>query len=289
MEFSCLHTHTSFCDGKGEIDDFCRAAVEKGFRSLGFSAHAPIEKKTGIKSDCNLKDDRLEEYVEAVRTAKKKWEGRLAVYLGLEADFIPGLIAPWDEDFMNLGLDYVIGSVHFILPRHGAPFTVDDSVEVVESGLRDGFGGDREAMVKAYWDSVEAMINGGCFDILGHVDLVKKNNSSLNLFAESGESYSRRCGLIAGMVSKRRLIVEINTGGINRGKISDPYPSLAMLKAFCEKEAPVIINADAHKPEDLDGHYNEAVNALKSAGYKETVLFEGRKEGRPRWKPVKIK
>jgi histidinol-phosphatase (PHP family) len=50
----------------------------------------------------------------------------------------------------------------------------------------------------------------------------------------------------------------------------------------------MVINADAHRPEDLDGHYPEARTALLDAGYTETALFEGRKDGRPQWRTEKL-
>jgi histidinol phosphatase-like PHP family hydrolase len=50
----------------------------------------------------------------------------------------------------------------------------------------------------------------------------------------------------------------------------------------------MVINADAHRPEDLDGHYAEARKTMLSAGYTETVLFEGRKNGRSVWRSEKF-
>ncbi|MDR1148402.1 MAG: PHP domain-containing protein, partial [Spirochaetaceae bacterium] len=88
MEYSCLHTHTSFCDGSGSVEDFCAAAYEKKFVSIGFSAHAPVGKKTGLKTDWHLSDERFDEYRQAVREAGAAWRGKLDVYLGLEVDYI---------------------------------------------------------------------------------------------------------------------------------------------------------------------------------------------------------
>ena len=173
---SCLHTHTFFCDGRDDVETYCRRAWEKGLASLGFSAHGPLTKKTGIVTDWNLPDDRLEAYLDAVRKARRRWQGRLPVYLGLEVDYIDGLMGPADKDYRRMGLDYLIGSVHFVVPPHSAPFAVDGSRQDLEQGLWEGFGGDGEALTRAYWDSVAAMIRAGGFEILGHVDLIKKNN-----------------------------------------------------------------------------------------------------------------
>jgi histidinol-phosphatase (PHP family) len=288
MTYSCIHTHTDFCDGKGDVESFCRKALEKGFGSLGFSAHAPILKKTGIATDWHMKDERLEAYLDEVRAAKRRWEGRLKVYLGLEVDFIPGLMGPADRDYRDMGLDYVIGSVHYVVPPGGAPFTVDGPPEELEQGVREGWGGDALGMVNAYWDNLEAMLRAGGLDVLGHPDLVKKNNLRNRWFSEEDGFYRRRILAAAALASQTGVTPEINTGGMNRKKLSVPYPSLPFLRLFREQGVPVVINADAHRAEDLDGHYREAREALLAAGYTETALFAGRKDGLARWRFEKL-
>ncbi|GHV36141.1 histidinol-phosphatase [Spirochaetia bacterium] len=290
MNYSCLHTHTVFCDGKDDIETCCRRAWEKGLVSIGFSAHAPVTKKTGFKSDWHLGDDRLEEYLEAVRAARSRWEGKLPVYLGLEADYIEGLTGPADADYPSLGLDYLIGSVHYLIPPNGAaPFTVDGPPEELEQGLREGFGGDGEALTQAYWDAVTAMIRAGGFDILGHVDLVKKNNRDGRLFNPAEKTFSRRAEEAAQAAARAGIAVEVNTGGLNRKKTAETYPSASILRFFRENRVPAIITADAHRAEDLDGHYTDARETLLAAGYTETVLFEGRKDGAAIWKTEEIR
>ena len=196
MSLSSLHTHTSFCDGRGEVEDFCRRAWEKGLHSLGFSAHAPLPLRTGLVSDWHLPAGRLEEYLGAVREARERWAGRLRIYLGLEADYIAGLTGPGDWEYPPLGLDYLIGSVHYLVPPSGRPFTVDGSPEEFARGVAS-YGGEGEAVMEAYWDAVEGMIRAGGFDILGHLDLVKKNNPGGCRFSMESEAYRRRCAGIA--------------------------------------------------------------------------------------------
>jgi histidinol-phosphatase (PHP family) len=85
------------------------------------------------------------------------------------------------------------------------------------------------------------------------------------------------------------ITVEVNTGGLNRKKVDDTYPSVSFLRLFRENQAPAIITADAHQAEDLDGHYGEARKALLAAGYTETVLFEGRRGGKAVWKTEELR
>ena len=69
--FSSIHTHSTFCDGKDDIETMCRIAYEKGLHSIGFSAHAPVEKQIGKKTDWHLKEENVLQYTEAVLNTKK--------------------------------------------------------------------------------------------------------------------------------------------------------------------------------------------------------------------------
>jgi histidinol-phosphatase (PHP family) len=288
MKYACIHTHTAFCDGTGAVEDYCQAAFDKGLVSLGFSAHAPLPRGGGITSDWHLPAERLEAYLDAVRDARRRWETRLPVYLGLEADYIRGVTSPADFSIEELGLDYIIGSVHYVTPPEGAPFCVDGPATEIEAGIRDGFGGDTEAMVNDYWDNVEAMIRGGGFDVLGHVDLVRKNNSGGRLFAETAGFYRARASGAVEVAARYGVTAEVNTGGMNRKKLPDPYPAAFVMKALRANNVPLVINADAHQSGDVDGNYGAARAAMVDAGYKEAVIFEGREDGRPVWRAEKL-
>jgi histidinol-phosphatase (PHP family) len=286
MNYSCLHTHTDFCDGEGDVESFCQAAWEKGLSAIGFSAHAPV---TAWRTDWHMADDKLEEYMESVRSARRRWEGKLPVYLGLEADFIEGLMGP--KDFQDLGLDYIIGSVHYVFPPNGGePFTVDGPEEEFAAGLAR-FNGDGEALMETYWDCVDAMIREGGFDIIGHLDLIKKNNRRGNAanrsfaFNIEGERYRNRIRKIAALIGQSRVVVEVNTGGLIRGKTTDPYPSREILELLRSNDSgtPVIITADAHSPDHLGGHYDDARQTLLAAGYTRAVSFQGRQHGKAVW------
>ncbi|MDR1903145.1 MAG: histidinol-phosphatase [Treponema sp.] len=283
MNLSSLHTHTKFCDGHDDIETLCCTAYEKGLSSIGFSSHAPIYKKTGFTSDWHIKVDAIDTYLAEVRDAQRRWAGKLRVYLGMEVDFIQGLTGPADRDYREMGLDYIIGAVHYLIPPRGAPFTVDGPAEEFEQGMGEGFLGDSKALVQAYFDAEEEMIHAGGFDILAHPDLVKKNNAKEKWFSLEDSAFLRRFGGIASLCSACGLVVELNTGGLNRGKTQELYPGPHFLQYFRAARVPVLITADAHQASDLDGNYGTALGALRDAGYTETVLFDGKSGGIPRW------
>jgi histidinol-phosphatase (PHP family) len=285
MNYSSLHTHTVFCDGSDNVETLCSAAYTKGLCGIGISSHAPIFKKTGIKTDWHMDEDRLHEHMDEVRAARRRWEGKLDVFLGLELDYIKGLCCAQDADIRSLDLDFIIGSVHYLVPDNGAPlFTVDGPADEFEQGIIRGFNASGEAAMHAYWDAVAEMTALGGFDILGHVDIIRKNNAATRWFSTESRDWHCRLSEIADTISRNTCVVEINTGGLNRGRSADTFPCASFLQKLREKNVPVVITADAHRASDLDGHYDIARRALLDAGYCRHVLFSGKTAGKPVWR-----
>ena len=286
-EYTSLHTHTLFCDGENDVEMMCHSAFEKGLAAIGFSSHCPMG-KAGMETLWHMKDERLGKYIEEVRIARRRWEGKIAVYLGLEVDYIKGLRSARDSDIVELGLDYLIGSVHYIVPPQGKPwaglFTVEEPLAEMEKNMQSSLGDDGEALMNAYWDAVLEMVNLGGFDIVGHLDLVKKNNGKARWFDEESDSCMRRVEEAVLAIASAGLVVEVNTGGMNRGYLREPFPSPSILRLLRRHDVPVMISADAHRACDIAGHYPEACQSLRDAGYSSHVVFGGTGNGRPIWR-----
>jgi len=289
--FSSLHTHTVFCDGKDDVETMCRSAFDKGLGSIGFSAHAPVD-KSGLETSWHLKSVNLGKYIDEVNAARIRWEGKISVFFGLEVDYIKGMRSPLDRDLQLLCPDYIIGSVHYLVPPRGAPFTVDGPAAEMEKGIIEGFDGDGEAMMHSYWDAVAEMIAIGGFDIAGHLDLLKKSNcdnsGACRWYNPDSKDYKKRAEEIAAAICSAGIVVEVNTGGLNRGYINETFPSPLLLGLLHRYNVPVMISADAHRADDLDGHYADACQTLLDAGYSSHFVFDGKKNGKPQWRKIEI-
>ena len=290
---TCLHTHTCYCDGSGTVEEFCAAAAQKGLSAIGFSAHAPLAVESGITGSANtgwhLPMERFAAYCADVEAAKALWvekTGKIAVYLGLEADYIEGIASParWNRE--EYGLDYVIGAVHYIPTPRGALLEVDGDAESFRELVHGHFAGDTAEVARVYYRCVEKMAREGGFDILGHVDLVKKNNRGNAFFSLESPAYRKAAAHAAAVIRETQkehgFAVEINTGALARGTYPDTYPSTALLRLL--PGVPFIITTDAHSPEHLGAGYERAVANLQEAGYTASAFFEGRDaDGRPAW------
>jgi histidinol-phosphatase (PHP family) len=133
------------------------------------------------------------------------------------------------------------------------------------------------------------MAAAGGYDILAHLDLVKKNNARFRFFSPEDSGYTKRLVETADIIAAahaapRHPIVEVNTGGIIRKRTADPYPSLALLKLLHERNIPLTVNADAHAPDHLGGAYETAWEMMRQAGYRSALLFEEKKDGKASWR-----
>lgn len=296
---SCLHTHTEFCDGIGTVDEYCKSALDRGLISVGFSAHAPLPPSLEIDSNWHLSMSKLEEYRDAVLTAKEKWRNRIDVFLGLEVDFIPGYISPSDDFFQKLGMDYMIGSVHCVLPasadlhwareKYGNELLcIDGTDEQFAYLIEHGFNGSAQKLVEAYYDSVRALCESGGFTILGHADLILKNNFGNRFFSKHETWYNDAIKKVADTIRGKDIIVEVNTGGMIRGRTSEPYPHLEFLKLLRGAGVKVTVNSDAHKPVNVAGLYKAALDALRKTNFHEYYAAKN-EDGKLQWIKVPLK
>jgi histidinol-phosphatase (PHP family) len=152
-------------------------------------------------------------------------------------------------------------------------FTVDGGADEVAGGIARYFGGDGGEFVRAYCQAVRNMILKCNFDIVGHIDVIRKYNGVLKFFDERADWYMREIEETARAAAQRNVIVEINTGGIARGTIDDVYPSRDFLKLLKKYGAPVMINSDAHNANSIDCAFDFAARRARDAGYEQTVYF----------------
>lgn len=266
---SSIHTHTAWCDGKSNAEALCQSALDKGFVSLGIGGHGPIP----LPNDCNMKEGELPSFRSEVRAAQEAFKGRLEVFMGLEIDFIEGISGPADGRLKRDEWDYFIGSVHYLSPKGYKPFAVDGPLDEFTEGLALGYGGDIQALVLDYWRTVQEMVEAGGFDLVGHLDLIKKHNRGGKLFDTAAPWYQEAARKTISLIADKNLVCEVNTGGLARKRCDELYPSPAILALLKEAGVTISIQSDAHDPDGLDAFYREARESLRAQGWKEHAVF----------------
>jgi histidinol-phosphatase (PHP family) len=266
-----LHTHSSFCDGKLAPETYAASALEKDMDILGFSSHAPIPYPPGADALgvfwC-LKPDDIWSYTETINNLTTIHAGKLDIRLGLEIDYIPHVTGPNHPMFCEMQLDYSIGSVHAAGANpDGSIWTVDCKPDNFIEGIDRIFGGSVERTVREFYRRIREMVAEQPPDIIGHLDLIRKNNKTLNFLDESEKWYRHEVYETLEAVAASDCVIELNTGGMARGYVDQPYPSFFVLKRCRELHIPVMINSDAHHPDAVMAQYDYAVELLRKAGF----------------------
>ena len=262
------HTHSVFCDGNSTLEEVAKSAFDCGIKYLGFSSHSAYPATTG----CEMHPENFLKYKATIEELKKQYSGKMEIFFGFEADYLPPLSWPDYSYYKNFNPDYLIGSVHFVwnhdVPQNGT-MTVDDETEKVKNGLENIFFGDGKKMVQTYFDHQRQMLKSCDFDIIGHIDLIRKRNAALKFFSETDSWYKNELQATAKEIAKAGVVVEINTGGMSRGAIDSPYPSLEFLKILKKLDVPILFSSDAHSSEHLVYGFDVAADLAKKAGYSE--------------------
>ena len=267
---SNFHTHSNYCDGKATLREMVDFAVSHGFTALGFSGHGPLP----FKNTYSITD--YEGYCREVRALQEEYRDRIEISLGLEIDYVPGML----EDFTPLieqgHLDYTIGSVHLIPAPGITPHDSDDlwmidgsRYETYDEGLHRLFGGDIHRGVRAYFHQQNAMLERNRPTIVGHPDKIVMHNRD-RYFHEDEPWYRDLALETIHLIKELGLICEINTRGIYKGRHTDYYPGKWLINEMKTLRIPVIVSTDAHMPDDLlrtEGAYEY----LEEIGYPEVL------------------
>ncbi len=251
--------HTPLCGhASGEPQAYARHAIKMGLKEIGFSDHAPLvsHKDPGISMDYT----QLPVYHAMIESVRNEFKGNLKVLIGIEADFMPGFEDKTRAIIDAYPYDYIYGSVHFI-----EKWGFDDPIQLKEWDIRNV-----NEIYRDYYKLLRQSALSGMFNILAHVDLVKKFDfhPTQDMTEEVKEN--------ARVFKKAGIVIEINTSGL-RKPVKEIYPSLHDLKIYSAHDVPITFGSDAHKPHEVGCDLDKGYALALAAGYKEYVLFEKRK------------
>ncbi len=263
--WSNYHVHSRFDDGKGEPEEYARAALAAGLVSLGFSNHNVVP----FPTDWTMPEENLPLYLAAVRDLQACYRGRLPIFLGMEVDFIPGVTDARSPRILTLGLQYTLGSVHFLGQfADGRYWMVDYTPQMYDQGMRECYGGNVRRMVEEYYRRVGLMALTAPTDIVGHFDVIKLNNRGDRHFSEDDPWYRSAAGGALEAVARAGCILEASTASVFRKKLTALYPADWILRECLRLGIPITLNSDAHAPDQLTGHYPQAIAHLRELGFR---------------------
>jgi histidinol-phosphatase (PHP family) len=265
------HSHTNYCDGSSNIEEYVLEAIHLGLSTYGFSSHAPLP----FACQWSMPISQLQDYSRRIDYLKDKWKDEIVLLKSLEIDYIPGVAGPKNSLFNSLNLDYTIGSIHFLdyFPD-GKPWGIDDSHRKFEMGLQEIFYNDIQLVVSRYYEYMRKMLVEEAPTILGHFDKIKMHNSFKVFFNEKDMWYQNEVEKTLREIIKSGTFVEVNTRGYYKGKTHNLYPSHWILSLILEYNIPIVVNSDAHMPSEICEGYAFAFQELKGLGFKSVMNFK---------------
>ena len=255
------HLHTSrCCHAIGLPQEYLAEAEKKELAEIGFSDHFPLEMlEYKPKSQVTMQSKELAHYIEDIRQLQRS-SNNIPVKLGIEVDYLPGTERLLSAVIEKYEFDYLIGSIHFM-----------DDWDFTHPVYADSYKErDIDQLYEKYFILVKDLCSSGLFDIIGHIDVIKKFG-----YRPSG-NLNHLWQKVARLLKDKDMCLELNTAGRD-APVSSFYPDRKLLEICFLEGVPVTLGSDAHAPDQVGRHFHEALEVLKSVGYNELAVFEQRK------------
>jgi histidinol-phosphatase (PHP family) len=264
-----LHIHTLYCGhAEGSMEDSVRSAINKNLSYIGFTGHFPYPSDfIEPVPDCAIPQNRFSEFVSEVHRLQNVYSNQIKINLAAEIDYLnKNMLEEQKTRIKEYPFDYILGSIHLV-----DRIPIDYSEEVLLKSI-DQLGGV-DGMWNKYLKSMETMIQSDIFDVVAHMDLPKKLKIS-----QPQKDYSEQFVSLLHLMRERNLVLEVNTGGIDRSYKHDCYPSKEILSKAWEMGIDIMLGSDAHSPQQVGRYFDEAVSLIKSIGWNKIIVFEKREK-----------
>jgi histidinol-phosphatase (PHP family) len=199
-------------------------------------------------------------YINKVRELQEKFKKDISIKLGIEVEYTPEIEKPTGEVLKNYDFDYIYGSTHFI-----GKWVFDHPAQKDEWKKRDVY-----EVYEEYFSTLRKMMASGLFDVVAHIDLVKKFGYRPD--RSLAEIYNE----VARSIVRYDLCIEINTSGL-RKPVKEIYPAEELLKICFDANVPIVLGSDAHRPDEVAMDFDRALALVKKIGYKKIATFSNRK------------
>jgi len=260
-----LHSRHSF-DSQADPDANVQRAIELGLNGLTFTEHFDTHPDERLL--CRYDDAR---YSDDIARLRRRYGHRLFIGKGIEICYQPqneGLILDHLERYE---FDLVLLSVHWTPcgPIHhrdcwqGVAPTVATRVYL------------ETVLDAARWAGRLAQKQGRVFDVLGHMDLIRRYLHRYFKHDDPAEGADLTDEILRACLAAD-LIPELNTSTIRSGH-GRLMPDAPVVARYAELGGQaMVLGSDAHKPEHIAADFDAAVAMLQDNGIRQQAVFRGR-------------
>lgn len=232
-----FHSHTFRCGHADcDIPQLAQILYKQGFKIYGVSDHIflPGIHHPRMRGDFSC----LDEYISLFNKVKEEYKGKLDMYLGFEAEYIPHFYDYYLSLFKEKGFDYLICGQHFVYDKEG--------------NLDRYFGFDNfdsEEGIERYKNDLIDAMKSGLFMYIAHPDLFFYTVTKVTPFIE------RITHEIIEAALKYDVPLEVNMCGAQSQKRFAQYGAIGYPASYFWEEvsktnARVTVGGDFHSVND---------------------------------------
>ncbi|HLI47168.1 MAG TPA: histidinol-phosphatase [Chthonomonas sp.] len=277
-----------FCDhAEGTLREMLEAAVAAGYRTFGVSEHAPrpeaflYEEERALGWDAEKLAADFHRYTHTINTLAEAFAPQLMVLRGFEAEVVPQqtyvktMLALRTRQLENgrPAFDYMVGSVHYVheIQIDGAPESYRTAVEAC---------GGVTSFAKSYYAQVAEMVEALRPEVVGHLDLIRKNARAVGLSPEALETPEIKAAAETALEAIRAYgaILDLNTAGWRKG-LDTPYPAPWLVQRAHAMGIPFCFGDDSHRPKEVGMGLEEARLYLLRNGVMHITTLERSEDG----------
>jgi histidinol-phosphatase (PHP family) len=255
-----------FCEhAEATLRQIVEAAVAAGYHTFGVSEHAPRSEARFVYAseaakgyDVARLGREFDAYAQEVCRLRAEFADRVVLLCGFEAEVVPG--DRYAEEMLahrnRHDFDYMVGSVHYV-----------DEISI--DGPRADFdravasAGGLEQLALRYYDQVAEMADTLRPEVVGHLDLLRKNaGREAPLDTAPIRRVAERALEAIGAVD---AILDLNTAGYRKG-LGTPYPAPWLVRRAEEMGIPFCFGDDSHRPDEVGNGVDEARRYLQENG-----------------------
>jgi histidinol-phosphatase (PHP family) len=272
-----------YCDhAEGTLRAMLEAAVKAGYHTFGVSEHAPrsaerflYSKERALGWDVAKIEADFARYTAALPALVQEFADRLVVLRGFEVEVVPMAdyavrMRGYREQTRDDGspaFDYCVGSVHYVDEHQ-----IDGPPENCAAAV-DALGGP-EALAVRYYETVAAMIDALRPEVVGHLDLIKKNARSAGFGSLALDAPRIRAAADRALEAARahRAILDLNTAGWRKG-LGEPYPAPWLVERAEAMGLPFCFGDDSHRASEVGQGVAEARDYLRRWGVRTITVL----------------
>lgn len=279
--FVSLHGGHSgdYCDhAEGALEDLVRRAVALGMPVYGLTEHAPrlepehlFAEEVTMGWDLDHLGRLFADYAVEARRLQQAYAGQIDLLVGFEIEVVPqGRYAEvMTELRTNHGLDYIVGSVHWV-----DGIIIDYTRERFEAAVEACGGLERLAL--RYYDTVAEMIVALRPEVVGHLDLLRRYGGADP--ALETPAVRERAKAVLAFMREQEAILDINTAAYRKG-LATPYPAPWLLDAARDLGVACCFGDDAHRIGEVGAGIPEGRDYLLSHGVREVTVLRNEASG----------